>query len=114
VVLTAINLVLGAGALLAAHSWFTARATSYQLTPTARRSPEAAARGTASTVTYYRVGTDEQARLLNKIDPHSSVFVIRSRDDEALADSVISDDSQQISATGGRLFVQDLRLTATP
>jgi hypothetical protein len=43
------------------------------------------------------------------------VFVIRSRDDEAIADSVISDDSRQISATGGwNLSVQDLRLTATP
>jgi hypothetical protein len=114
VVLTAINLVLGAAALLAAHSWFTARATSYQPTPTARESPEAASGLTNSSFTYYLVGTDEQAALLDKMVSGGSVFIIRSRGDEAIADSVISDDSQQISATGGRLFVQDLRLTATP
>jgi hypothetical protein len=69
----------------------------------------------ASTFTYYLVGTDEQAKLLDQMDPHSSAFVIRSRNDEAIAESVISDDSRQISATGGwNLSVQDLRLTATP
>jgi hypothetical protein len=73
VVLTAINLTLGAGALLAAHSWFTARATLYQLMPTARGSTEAASRGTNSTFTYYLVGTDEQAKLLDKMDPQLGV-----------------------------------------
>jgi hypothetical protein len=52
--------------------------------------------------------------LLDKMVPGGSVFIIRSRNDEAIADSVISDDSRQLSAIGGSLSVLDLRLTATP
>jgi hypothetical protein len=116
VLLTAMNLALVFVVFIAAHTWFAARATSSPAPHSAWHSPTAAedsAGGGPSTYTYYFVSTETQARLVEKLDPHGAALVVTSQDDEARADSIIFDDSQQSSATGGpAIVVSDLRLDA--
>jgi hypothetical protein len=117
VMLAALNLVIAGGVLVAARGWFTPRVTpsfagrSDSTSPTA----EASTPRPESNITYYLVGTPSQAELLRNMDPRGAVFLVRSPADEAYADSIISDDSLQLTAVGGpALLVLDLRLDSPP
>jgi hypothetical protein len=118
VLLTAVNVALVFAVFIAAHTWFAARATSSPAPPPVRDSPTAAevsGGGRLSTYTYYFVSTPTQALLVEKLDPHGAALVVTSLDDEAQADSIIFDDSQQSSVMGGpAVVVSDLRLDAAP
>jgi hypothetical protein len=116
ILLTALNLVVAAGVLLAAHGWFsrvspTSAVRSNSISPTV----EASTPGPESNITYYLAGTPSQAELLRLIDPRGAVFLVTSPADKAFADSIISDESLQLSAVGGpALSVLDLRLDSPP